>query len=526
MLVAGRRCEFDGIYLHKNILLIVEDTTLARPDGIRDHLRGKKEIFSHVCDNQEVLIDVLSDKHDQFARYIHDHDYHWTEYGIQCLYCSLHTVQDRYQARYGDRVAFLDRSQLLYFLGLSKSIRMSARYELFDFLGLKIADIGVDANASTIAQYKGLLLPEGPSGFPTGHKLVSFLVDPQRLLEQCYVLRADSWRDTECLYQRLMIKSKIASMREFLADERRVYVNNIIVTMPPETRLRDANGRSISMAQANRTMPVVIQIPKSFNSIGIIDGQHRVYSYHEGNDRHEARISQMRPRQHLLITGIIYPEGMSELKKQRFEARMFLEINAKQSRVKSDLRQAIELLVNPYSAIAIGKGIVLRLASAGPLANLLEAHFYDTGKIKTASVVSYGLARIVAIDGDLSFFTEWRGRDKQKLKKRQNLDALTRYRDYCANELNLLISGFESAVSNELWTLDKKKSRVLTTTTINGLVYCMRRLIETNKRGNYAYYARRFERMRIDFRPDNFPYKSSHWKDLGEKIFRQCFIRR
>jgi DNA modification methylase len=61
--------------------------------------------------------------------------------------------------------------------------------------------------------------------------------------------------------------------------------------------------------------------------VGIIDGQHRVFCYHEGSDVLEPKIAILRKRQHLLVTGIIYPSGIKEQARLEFEARLFLEIN-------------------------------------------------------------------------------------------------------------------------------------------------------------------------------------------------------
>lgn len=84
----------------------------------------------------------------------------------------------------------------------------------------------------------------------------------------------------------------------------------------------------------NSTAPVTIKLPDKPNSIGIIDGQHRVFAYHESKDD-DADIAALRIQQNLLITGIIYPEGISDLEREKFEAKLFLEINSTQTNAKS-----------------------------------------------------------------------------------------------------------------------------------------------------------------------------------------------
>jgi DGQHR domain-containing protein len=402
------------------------------------------------------------------------------------------------------------------------------RYELFKFLRLSLDMIGPEKSGKDSTEYPGMLLPETPSGFKTGYKLVSFFVDPEALLERCYVLRQSGWEDGACLYQRLLVANKISDMRKYLTEQHRVFVNNIIVTLPQDAELIPVgpDGKPLVGKQADKlNQPVSVKLPKALGSIGIIDGQHRLFAYHEGIDTYEKQIASMRTTQHLLVTGIQFPAGMSDLKRSAFEAKLFLEINDKQKRVQSALRQEIQTIVNPYSPVAVAKAVIRSLSDTGPLCGKLEQHFYDTKKIKTASIVSYGLRHIVRVDTESkhSLFRIWRRPGKNQLLIPKSRDMLANYVAYCTQKLNDFLLGFKDAVPDEFWTENKKASRVLTTTTINGLIYCLRLLIAARKTGDVAYYKSHLSNMDIDFTPEGFKYKSSHWKALGEEIYRQCF---
>ena len=74
-----------------------------------------------------------------------------------------------------------------------------------------------------------------------------------------------------------------------------------------------------------------------------------------------------------------------------------------------------------------------------------------------------------------------------------------------------------------MWTTDRRVSRALSATTIIGLISCMRKLIENKKLGDSKYYNAGFAKMKIDFSPEEFLFKSSHWKDLGDRIYKECF---
>lgn len=525
--VAGHRGELDGVYVYENVVVAVEETLTTKQSDVVDHLRKKAEFYRHLAKHRVEFITVLKSLFPRFEHHCREpREFSDDELKVFFLYCSRTQVEGDYRDRYRDACLFLQYPHLQYFLQLSKTIKRSARFEIFKFLGLNFEDIGFQSSATDSTGYQGLLLPHTPSGFPTGYKLVSFLMDPATLLERGYVLRADGWMDDQALYQRLLVRGKIAKMREYLTTEHRVFVNNIITTLPKTTNLLDPDtNKVIENIDPNRITPVGISIPRTFSAIGIVDGQHRVFAYHEGNDNSEKKISTLRGKQHLLVTGIIYPANQSQEKKQLFESKLFLEINDKQTRVKGQLKQDIERIVNPYSPVAIAKSVIAGLADNGPLSGQLEVHFYDRQKIKTTSIVSYGLVHIVKLDDKSagSFFNGWNGSHKSALQKGEAPEALQAYVKYCTTELNKLLGAFRAALPDGMWTDDRKVSSVLTTTTINGLIFCMRCLLENNKLQDFDGYLKGFKKMQVNFAKSKFRFKSSHWKELGERLFKECF---
>jgi hypothetical protein len=312
-------------------------------------------------------------------------------------------------------------------------------------------------------------------------------------------------------------------MRKYLVDEKRVFINNTIVTLGHDAVYEPTATTPTSARDSTRISAGTLRIPRRFDAIGIVDGQHRVYAYHEGDDQHDSAIARLRTKQHLLVTGIIYPKSIPCADAEAFEAKLFLEINDKQKRVRGDLKQAIELVVNPFSDVAIAKAVLERLGASGHLVGILALHFFDTGKLKTTSIVSYGLRHIVGVEQASSFFRYWKGPGKGAVRAAQDRDALGRYIRFCATELDQFVGAFKASQPPALWTTDRKQSRMLTTTTVNGLIFCMRLLLEHNKLDTFDQYRKGFSRLSLDFRPARFPYKSSHWRRLGEKMYEQCF---
>ena len=238
-------------------------------------------------------------------------------------------------------------------------------------------------------------------------------------------------------------------MRKYLAGEGRVFVNNVIVTLPDDVKLTDIkNGSALATSVGTSAVkdPVKIHIPQKAGNIGIIDGQHRVFSYHEGNDTYESIISQIRDKQHLLVTGIIFPNNMKEDDRIKFQAKLFLEINDKQTRTNAALRQVIGTIVNPFEAISIAKMVVNELARRIPMDDVLEQHFFDKGKLKTTSIVSYGMRHVTKLSGNDSFFHAWSNHKKNDLLKGNDMILLSQYVKFCSDEMNVFLKAFKKNI--------------------------------------------------------------------------------
>jgi len=230
------------------------------------------------------------------------------------------------------------------------------------------------------------------------------------------------------------------------------------------------------------------------------------------------------------VTGIIYPEKYGEVSKRRFEAKLFLEINDKQKRTGSELKQSIELILSPYSTIAIAKSVVQRLNSKGALKGFLQTNYFDPPNlIRTTSIVSYGLRPLVKLDGEDALFTAWNQAGKERLRELQKSSSppithdpiLGDYVDYCVKAINDLLIAAKKSDDPSRWKLtEKAKDRHLSPTIINGFVVCLRLLVANGKvTTSQNYEARLSELKHFQFGR----YKSSSWKALGTALYMKYF---
>lgn len=534
----GRTSEIDEVFHYENVLLLVERTTTISPG---EHLTKKKLIYDKINASPVNFINFLLGENtfEQFRTYYKDSNLNnYTSHQIQVkiLYCSRHPISQEHKDQL-QNVCFFEYPILKYFDSISGIVKKSSRYEFFNFLDIQYADIGENIHLSgtgSIVKFSGHILPEEHSSFKEGYKIISFYIDAAKLLQYAYVLRRESWKHDNAigLYQRMFQVKKIKSMRKYLYDQRRVFINNIITVLPiDKIKLYDVNKKLIEVdKQGNfpsqsltKVQPTEIAIDNETNIIGIVDGQHRLYAYHEGNDKYENKIKDLRNIQNLLVTGILYPARESEAKRLKFEAELFLEINSNQTSASSQLRQEIELMIHPFSSTAIAKSILNMLNESGPLENMFESHFYEKNKLKTASTISFALKPLVKFAGNDSLYRIWENARKSELPKTDDIDLLTDYKEFCAREIRNIFIGFKANRGSKAWaTMDSNTNGILRVTVVNGIINCLRLLIENNKHSNdIQYYKEKLKGIdTFDFKG----YKSSQYRKMGKAIYEKFFV--
>lgn len=545
-----RTSELDDVFVNENIILLVEYTTEKNPG---DHLLKKDHFYKRVKENPKQFLQFLTDEFPTNSFKQYHNDVIKSKYTtldmlqLKVLYCSRFDVEDEHKKVVTKTINFFDYNKVQYFKLLSKAIKKSAIYEFLDFLNVPYKDYADNIiSSSSKNEYQGYILPEAKSRFKDGYKIISFYIDAESLMRRAYVLRRDSWREEKNirLYQRMLESPKLLSMRKYLYEEKRVFVNNIIATVSknditlkrisfdPQTSQQTETIIDIDKAgnftpNSAHVESIQIEIQDKYNIVGIIDGQHRVYAYHESNDIYEEAIKTLRKQQNLLVTCIIYPERESEQEKNRFEANLFLEINKNQKKLNSTLQQEIELIVSPFSTISIGKDILKRLNANGPLQNKLVQCSYDKYKISTASIVSYGLKPLIKLDetAEDGLFRLWNEPNKLKLKDKNCKEDELRnsYIDFCVEKIRDLLIAFRHHLSNNnMWEpySAKNKQGVLGVVLLNCILNVMRLLIENDNIRTVEEYINMLNGI------EKFPfrnYKSSQYRRMGENLYARFF---
>ncbi len=507
--------DIDDVYIMENIILLIEYTA-AQASDVGAHLKNKKLIFDKINDNPTKFLEFLIDAFPSFMNQL-PKCYHKSELIVKIVYCSRQEFDEHYRLNVPGPV-YLNFPEVQYFTHVVGAINRSARFEFLKFMNIpseKIGSAGIISIDERSSEFKGSILPESHSNFADGHKVVSFYGNAEVLLRTCYVMRKDGWRDSENLYQRMISKTKIERIRAYLKKEGRVFINNIIVTLPPDVQPLSESKKTIDTKSLNQTAPVIIKIPDRTNSIGIIDGQHRVFAYHE-TENDDSTIALLRGKQNLLVTGIIYPENLTDIEREKFEARIFLEINSNQTNAKAPLKQAIGMVLDPFSTDSIATKIISALAKQGPLAGFIQRYFWDADKLKTASIVNYGLKPLVKTAGVDSLFHLWTNPQKESLNTKPTDQILKQYIEFCVTNINIVMGAIKANIDKERWTANKKvKGHIVSTTYINAFLIVLRLLIQKNIQIDFNKLKKSFATI-DDFEFSAF--RSSQYGRMAQKI--------
>ena len=408
---------------------------------------------------------------------------------------------------------------------MASNVRYSSRSDILRFLELESKDIG-SANSGSAAKTieTTIIHPIENTGMENGVKLVSFMLSAQTLLNNCYVLRKDNWQDSIQLYQRLIEKDRIQSIRKYLARKKTTFINNIIVSLPDGTTFQDANGQPVEPDEVEHFQAHKMLIPDELNSICVIDGQHRIFAHYEGSDALEPEVAKLRNKFHLLVTGLIFPADMNALERRKFESNIFLDINSEAKQVPPDVLLFIETLSDPFSDLGISRQVLDRMNRRGPFEGLFQMSLMEESRIRTSSIIKFALRYLVAIDevpSPTSLFAYWEDDAKRtKLMKERSSELRDEYVKWCASQINQYFNAVKAHYKSE-W--EDNESKVLSTTAINGFLIALRRSLPAHGLKDYADYRTLLSGLQVNFSKGSFPFTSSQYAMFSRQILADAF---
>ena len=443
-------------------------------------------------------------------------------YYIYISQIELEITEDE-KNRYSN-LLFWNPETLSYFNRMAQCIQYSARYEIFRYLGLKNDEIGFSGSEGGKTTIKApIIYPQEATGLRNGVRVVSFMMSAEKLLRTSYVLRKDSWEESMFLYQRLIEKDKVKSIRAFLAQKGEAFYNNIIVALPDNITFEDDTGTPILVENIGDFQHCKLVLPDEMNSVCIIDGQHRIFAHYEApaTEKYELQIAPLRKQLHLLVTGLIFPTEMKESERKQIQSQIFLDINDNTKKVASNVLTHIEMVKDPFSDIGLARRVMERLNKKRVFLNRFELSALDENKIKVASIIKFALRYLVTVtpaEGKTSLYAYWQG-DKEAFQQKDEV-ALNDYIEFCARSIDLYFSAIRDAFKSS-W--NDPASKMLSVISINGFIIAFNRQLNKYGVSEYSFYSSCLRKLSIDFSKNGFPYTSSQYRKFSGKILAEAF---
>ena len=212
------------------------------------------------------------------------------------------------------KIANFDYEKVRYYNDLSEHLGSAARYQLLGNLFAKTEIKGMDSCVPAI---------EGKMGNMTYY---TFLIEPERLLKLAYILhRNKANHKLMPTYQRLIKKDRLKAIRKFV-NEGGYFPNSLIVSI-------DTNGRGVVFEPAsirtdnNQSRMGMLKLPKTYQSLYVIDGQHRLYGYSDSR---------------FASTNSVPVVAFVDMQKHD-QVKLFMDINENQKSVPKGLRNTLNI---------------------------------------------------------------------------------------------------------------------------------------------------------------------------------------
>lgn len=220
---------------------------------------------------------------------------------------------DREIARQSNILIF-NEDDLAYYEKLANHLGPAAKYQFFSDILPGKSIPGLEIKVPAVKTKMGK------------HNCYTFPISPEYLLKISYVSHRSKGKASDiATYQRMISRGRLKQIREYISDQG-IFPTNIVVNLEKKCidfqRIKQENSTEEMDASGTSGW---LHIRPAFKSAWIIDGQHRLFAY-SGHPRAKTA--------HLTVLAF---EGLPP----STQARLFVDINAKQKSVKPSLLQEL-----------------------------------------------------------------------------------------------------------------------------------------------------------------------------------------
>ena len=233
------------------------------------------------------------------------------EKNVVFIYCNHKKLNELDKDRLAKKgIVYLNSSIIEYFLDLKAQYSRLAYFQLVSFLckGQLIRSL----------TDQELTVPAIRCKYDRKTYCYLFAIQPRRIIPLSTVphRKLDYEEDLNNNYQRLVKKTKIKAIKKFITEQRGVFPTNIIISIETDKPIFKPTGAAI-----NNIHHGTVTLPRKFQSLNIIDGQHRLFAY-DGLDQG--------------FKDLIYIVAFERMELEE-QIKTFIDINEKQTKVSPSL---------------------------------------------------------------------------------------------------------------------------------------------------------------------------------------------
>lgn len=317
------KTDIDVLAAYGNVLIIVE---CCGKEKIGTKSKLAKSNFDWISKNLDKLPEIVKEQFKEFYKKTEDL-WNKIEKGQSIIIRNilfttrrLEEKQKLFEEHSKDNIHLMDFDDYSYFNQLSALTFSHAMYEFFIFLKLKPAEVG-DKFSLKSPKVEGIIIEESKD-----KDIIVFKHNPDFLIKTTHVQRLYSW--DKFGFQRLLEKSKINDLVEFLKEKKESFPNNIIVATHKDAIDYHPNYKDNVFTMRFRDF--------SYDIFVLIDGQHRLYAF-ASND---VKIKELSENVYLLVTAIIFKDIKEEDSYNKM-AELFYVINTTYTKI--DPKTSIDL---------------------------------------------------------------------------------------------------------------------------------------------------------------------------------------
>lgn len=213
-----------------------------------------------------------------------------------------------------ESIHHFNQDDIEYFEQLTNHLGRASKYQFFAklFSGQKIPEL-----KNRVPAIKGKV--------SKGYTFYSFSIDPELLLKIGFILhRSDTNKDATNAYQRLVKKSRLKKIGNFINDDG-YFPNSIIINI--QTKKKSLKFEPAGLIEHDSSTKLgVLHLPQVYKSAFIIDGQHRLYGYSVASSSSNHTVP-------VVAFENLPPEE---------QTRIFVDINSTQKSVPANLLHSIK----------------------------------------------------------------------------------------------------------------------------------------------------------------------------------------